>query len=398
MKILSVASKYSQQPEEKLITISRIGDASCPFRYFKNYIEKPKQKTPFETIEAGMGSFFHNFLDTNFRNIQARNEPISQKNKLDIADLLRNFRMSFIWEGKLIKPYRIVTYNASLNDFIERLRIIGENFNSLLHQKLIGHRVVASEGELQIQTDSYYIRGKYDLITKDTDDKLVLWDWKSGRMPSPMYFESFRNQKIQLGIYAIWMRYKFKSDNIKAMAVFLRDGVDLLSEVFDTEIERDVMDFMAKWRTNLNSFSSYPAILSSLCNWCGWNSVCPEHQSTIVDIDDNAVFPQKIETSRVPIQRTQIKTLESTEQITNAKQENAAGIRKIKPPPIINEKESPPTSTNLVFKTIIYFFISMLLAAIAVDALSLTESNKLFFIIWPVFFILIFLGNWIMSH
>lgn len=56
-KILSVASAYSQQPEGKLITMSRISSSSCLYRYFKEYIEDPRVQRPFETIEQGMGSF-----------------------------------------------------------------------------------------------------------------------------------------------------------------------------------------------------------------------------------------------------------------------------------------------------------------------------------------------------
>jgi len=44
MKVLSVASRYSHQPEEKVITISRVKDADGPYRYYKNYIETPRPR------------------------------------------------------------------------------------------------------------------------------------------------------------------------------------------------------------------------------------------------------------------------------------------------------------------------------------------------------------------
>jgi hypothetical protein len=41
MKVLSVASSYSDLPEQNIIAISRIKDSDCPFRYYKNYVETP---------------------------------------------------------------------------------------------------------------------------------------------------------------------------------------------------------------------------------------------------------------------------------------------------------------------------------------------------------------------
>ena len=58
MRVLSVAKRYSDQPEDRLITISRIKDASCPFRYFKGYIETPKDEKAFVSIEADSGGSY----------------------------------------------------------------------------------------------------------------------------------------------------------------------------------------------------------------------------------------------------------------------------------------------------------------------------------------------------
>ena len=113
-------------------------------------------------------------------------------------DLIRIFRLSFLWEGKLRTPFKIVRPTDSLGDFISRLEVIGNNFNRFLENEMIGHKVLETEGKIQIRTNSFYIRGKYDLITEDPNGKLALWDWKSGKAPSPQYFEDFLHQKIQL--------------------------------------------------------------------------------------------------------------------------------------------------------------------------------------------------------
>jgi len=57
----------------------------------------------------------------------------------------------------------------------------------------------------------------------DENVSYCLWDWKTGSIPDPKYFQQFYIQKAQLVIYAIWMNYKYKTDSISGNAVFLRD-------------------------------------------------------------------------------------------------------------------------------------------------------------------------------
>lgn len=179
------------------------------------------------------------------------------------------------------KPYRIVRKGYSINEFITRLERIGRNYNRFLQKKLVYHKVKAIEGSLQIRTEPFYIRGKYDLITEDPHKSIVLWDWKTGSAPRPAYYEQFRSQKIQLGIYAIWMRYRYKSPSIRGTAVFLRSEVGELSERFTDSVERDVFDYTHFWRRRLNQKQSYPAMSNNLCLWCNWNRICARRRSCV---------------------------------------------------------------------------------------------------------------------
>ena len=181
MKVLSVASRYSDQPEELLITISRVKDSACPYRYFKGYVERPKPQQSFISMEAGLGTFFHAYVENHFKAILASEALIGSHNTLDVPDLVANFRLAFLWEGRLRPPYRVVRSIYGLDDFIGRLEAVATNFNSFLVRRLSGHRVVGVEGELQIRTEEFYIRGKHDLITQDPGGEMVLWDWKTGR-------------------------------------------------------------------------------------------------------------------------------------------------------------------------------------------------------------------------
>jgi len=294
---ITVVSKFDlEQQEKNLITISRMRSAACPFRYYKEYVEEPKPTCEFRSIELGIGGFFHSYVESQLIKIKVEKRFISKKDIINIDDLLRNFRLSFIWEGKLRKPYKITQSYRNIDFFITRLESIAKNFNAFLKKKLVGHTVLNCEGKLEIAYYDYHIRGIYDLITKTKNNLLTLWDWKTGQAPDPAYYEDFRNQKIQLGIYAVWMHHMHDKENIKCSAIFLRNGYEELSETFTDQIEKDILDSAIYWRKKQNEANDYPAIINNLCPWCGWKFSCPAHSKNEIDISNS----QKNHPKRLP--------------------------------------------------------------------------------------------------
>ncbi len=275
MRVLSVADRYDDHPEELLITVSRVKDASCLYRYYKNYVERPRREQAFVSIENGVGSFFHAYVEDWFKAVAARGGVIADGDALDVDDLVRRFRLAFLWRGELRAPYRIVRHGACFDDFVARLQAVARHFNEFLPRHLAGCEVVAVEGALQIRTDSLYVRGKYDLISRAADGRLMLWDWKSGRLPKAEYHDDYLHQKVQLGIYATWMRHKFGTSEVEGAAVFLRDAPRCLSEAFTPEVERMVLDYLHTRRERLNRVTTWPPSPSALCDWCGWKPACP---------------------------------------------------------------------------------------------------------------------------
>lgn len=275
MKVISVSDRFSSHPEEKVITISRVSSANCPFSYYKSYVEKPKPKPPFETIEIGIGSFFHSYVENIFKIISSENRAIAVSDILDIDELVSDFKLAFIWDSKLIKPYKIIKNNTTIEYYITRLIGFGQNFNKFLKNNLVNHTVFDVEGDLEIETEKYIIRGKYDLTTKAPNGDLILWDWKTGQAPSPRYIKELKIKKLQLGIYAIWMAHKFPENKIRGTVVFLRGELAQLTEVFSESIEQDVLTNLFKWREKINKLEKYIPMKSGLCPWCAWKSTCP---------------------------------------------------------------------------------------------------------------------------
>ena len=271
--IKSVSGTFSNVPESERVSISKIKDSKCPFRYFKNYIEEPREEKPFLSIELGLGNFFHNKVEKLFKTIAAQQRLIKKEDTLSADSIVNEFELSFLWNKKLREPYKIIRHDFDY--FKDRLVNIANNFNRGVLPKLRDHKVIKPEGSLEIKTNDYAIRGKYDLLTQDQKGRILLWDWKTGAAPKPDYYEDFTLQKIQLGIYAIWIRYKYKTENVSASAVFLRDNAYFLQEVFEYHIEKKVVDFIDFEYRNLKEITDYIPIRNNLCQWCSWNSKCP---------------------------------------------------------------------------------------------------------------------------
>jgi len=273
-KIKSVSNRFTNVPIDKRISISKIKDSKCPFKYYKNYIEEPKEEKPFLSIELGSGRFFHSKVEWLFKSIASQNRKITREDILKVDDVINEFEISFLWNGQLREPYKIVRRGYHFDHFKNRLYNTIQNFNGYVLPRLLGHKVVKTEGALQIRTDDFVIRGKYDLITQDQNNKLILWDWKTGRIPRPDFYEEFTLQKIQLGIYAIWIRHKYETDNVIANVVFLRDNVDYLEEVFGYYLEEKVINFVENQYNIMKNITNYTPIQNNLCLWCSWKSKC----------------------------------------------------------------------------------------------------------------------------
>lgn len=194
--IKSVSGTFSNIPVSERISISKIKDSRCPFKYFKNYIEEPRKEKPFLSIELGLGQFFHNKVEKLFKTIAAQQRLIKKENILSTDSIVNEFELSFLWHKKLREPYKIIRHDFDY--FKDRLANITNNFNKGVVPKLIDHRVIKAEGSLEIKTNDYAIRGKYDLLTQDQNGRILLWDWKTGAAPKPDYYEDFTLQKIQL--------------------------------------------------------------------------------------------------------------------------------------------------------------------------------------------------------
>ena len=271
--IKSVSDSFSDIPEGQRISISKIKDSRCPFKYYKNYIEKPKEEKPSLTIELGLGHFFHGKVEQLFKTIALQRREIRNEDVLRVSDIVNEFEISFLWNRRLREPYKIIG-SYDFDHFKDRLTNIIKNFNRYVIPKLYTHNIIRTEGNLQIRTNDFVIRGKYDLITQDYNNKLTLWDWKTGKKPRPDYYEDFTLQKIQLGVYAIWVRYKYKTEHVLANVVFLRDNVDFLKEVFGYHLEEKVINFIDIQYKTLKSITNYIPMPNNLCPWCSWNSKC----------------------------------------------------------------------------------------------------------------------------
>ena len=78
-----------------------------------------------------MGEFFHSCLEEHFRLAMMRGEAVAATDAIDVEDVARKFRLSFIWEGDLRPPYRIVSDLYDLVKGTAKPHIVAGDFNAL---------------------------------------------------------------------------------------------------------------------------------------------------------------------------------------------------------------------------------------------------------------------------
>jgi RecB family exonuclease len=234
---------------------------------------------------------YHNCpLKYKFKEIDKLKEP---KSKEAVFGTLVHSTLKFVYDPALISP----TLNQALDHF-------SRGWNSEIWDNELEERAAFSQGVEMIQKyyrnndpkdativalesnfsleihdpkkpgETHTIRGIIDRIDK-TENGYEIIDYKtSKKMPS----QEFVDTNLQLSVYlkAFLDRYPHEINNIHNITVslyFLKHGVKLssartLSDI--AEVDALFLEIIA-----LIQAGSFDAHISPLCDWCGFQKVCP---------------------------------------------------------------------------------------------------------------------------
>ncbi len=122
--------------------------------------------------------------------------------------------------------------------------------------------------------DGMVIRGILDRIDRDTDGRLVITDYKTGKAPPEQYaLSSF----FALKIYALLIRTRLGETPKEIRLLYLSGPTMYRLGVEDRHLDAMDSQLRALWRAIERAISTqrFPTRPGRLCDWCSYQEICP---------------------------------------------------------------------------------------------------------------------------
>ena len=134
-------------------------------------------------------------------------------------------------------------------------------------------RVAATEQDVRVEINGVPFRGIIDRVD-ETDDGLVVTDYKSGKAPSERFSANYATQML---LYAAALTELEGRKPAKAQLLYLgQKAVEV--EITEENLAEAVDELRATWLAIIESCISqeFEASVGPLCGWCPFVAQCPE--------------------------------------------------------------------------------------------------------------------------
>ncbi len=122
--------------------------------------------------------------------------------------------------------------------------------------------------------DGITIRGILDRIDRDTDGRLIITDYKTGKAPPERFaLPAF----FALKIYALLIRRRMNETPKELRLLYLNGPTMYRLEVDERQLDAMDSQLRALWNAIERAMTSgnFPPRPGTLCNWCSFQEICP---------------------------------------------------------------------------------------------------------------------------
>ena len=143
-------------------------------------------------------------------------------------------------------------------------------------------RVASTEQDVRVEINGVPFRGIVDRVD-ETDDGLVVTDYKSGKAPSERFSSNYATQML---LYAAALTELEGRKPAKAQLLYLGQKV-VEVEITDDNLSEAVDELRSTWLAIMESCISleFEASTGPLCGWCPFVAQCPEGTAEVLDRD-----------------------------------------------------------------------------------------------------------------
>lgn len=269
-----MAMKYS---------VSRIGVFDqCRLKYKYQYLERltPEMET---TIEAFMGSRVHEALKALYDGV--KNRRVESKDRLlSLYDEL--------WEKNFSAAVKIVKKGIAAEDYrIKGRACLSDYYDA--YAPFDAAKVVSTEETVNFSlrdgAEEYQFMGVLDRL--DWNDREGMFEIHDYKTSGSLMTQDQADADIQLAVYqiAIAARWPEARTNAKLVWHYLLFNKEIASRRTVEALDALERDIIAKIR-DMESCSAFVPNRSALCEWCGYQSICPEwkHIRAVEALEPNA--------------------------------------------------------------------------------------------------------------
>ena len=239
------------------------GYSQCPKAFEYRYVLKEEEA--FSGIEAWMGSAVHKAIEKGYRQMQAGVTP-------GWAELLSVYGEA--WEQPSPAPLRIVREQRDAVSY----RTEGEGMLHAFWQRvLVGDKstTLALESSFTMALrDGVRYRGVIDRVAQDQDGRLLVVDFKTGRVGQP-------TDTLQLPSYALYMLSQRMDEDVRVVYEDLRSGRTLSADISRRDLP-GIRQALLDQVDQILQAEHFPARPSTLCLWCGFSDRCPHARNAAV--------------------------------------------------------------------------------------------------------------------
>jgi len=249
-------------------SVSRIGAFDqCRLQYKYRYLDRLPSEM--ETIEAFMGSRVHEALKALYDRIKNRRvEP-----KAWLLALYEEF-----WDKNFSGAIKVVKKDLGPDDYRAKGRACLSDYYDA-YAPFDAAKVVSTEETIAFSLrdgeEEFQFGGVLDRL--DWNDREGMFEIHDYKTSGSLLTQPEADADIQLAVYQIAIGSRWPEAKTKAKLVwhYLLFNKQVESSRTAAALDALERDLVAKIRA-IEACSDFPANRSALCEWCGYQSVCPE--------------------------------------------------------------------------------------------------------------------------
>ena len=239
---------------------------ACPQKFKLSYIDKIKEPPTWHTV---LGSFVHEVLEHLYK------EDPKDRNQETVKRIATDRWSNHGWAERV-------------NQLVEKLDTVAgfkrSAFQSMINLwELEDPSTTILEGqevEVLTEIEGVAMKGYIDRIALDADGKVVISDYKTGKVPDPKYVAD-DEKWFQLIAYALMLKEAHQKMTSTLELYYLSKRVKHSIELTNEHLE-NAQRVIVRTRAGIDESSKsgeFTCNVTNSCNWCYYKKidVCPAH-------------------------------------------------------------------------------------------------------------------------